>query len=685
MKCQTVPVILVLLLVVSIVTGLISHDYTFGNAEAADSTATDWPMFGYNPAHTGSPDNIAPITHDLLWKFDTGAGCDWIISSSPVVVNGIVYIGSDDGAFHAVNSSSGTPLWSQKVGDFTAMTPAVVNGVVYASTWEGHDCALNASTGAVIWNSTRTYSASSPAVANGLHYIFSGNGSVIARNASTGNTVWICENISLGGESSPVVVDNTLYVTSSGGVSAIDASTGELKWGGYIGLGSTYNSPAAANGIVYAICQGDGLCALNATTGAQIWNHSIGPSDACMPSVAEGIAYAVSFTNGVYALNATTGALVWNSPLKVWCSSLAVTGGLVYAGNSDGIYALSASTGEEQWSYPPSNININSCPVVANGVLFVKSGDGYLYAFGKASHPSISIQPKFGFAGTQATVSGSGFASDSTVTVTFGGTSITLSSSAVDSLGHIAGAFMVPALTSGHYQISVTDSLGNVASDNYLIVTPTAITWPMYMYDPQHSGSPDNTAAVDNSLLWKFSVDRGNMIIRVASSAAVVGGIVYDASQNSYVYALDAYTGTCYWRFNLGGLGTLSSPAVVDDVVYIGGDYGIYAINAHSGTQIWNNPAPRAVVTAPAVSNGVVYVGSFFDGVFALRASDGQQIWRYSEIGEVLTSPTVYGSLVYIGSEDGNIYAFNTATGTLVWKYNCTETYPLTVSLLPLW
>jgi len=32
----------------------------------ADPIVYDWPMFRYDASNSGSPDNIAPITHDLL-------------------------------------------------------------------------------------------------------------------------------------------------------------------------------------------------------------------------------------------------------------------------------------------------------------------------------------------------------------------------------------------------------------------------------------------------------------------------------------------------------------------------------------------------------------------------------------------------------------------------------------------
>ena len=43
-----------------------------------------------------------------LWSYTTGVA----INSSPAVVNGVVYIGSEDGTVYALNASTGAKLWS---------------------------------------------------------------------------------------------------------------------------------------------------------------------------------------------------------------------------------------------------------------------------------------------------------------------------------------------------------------------------------------------------------------------------------------------------------------------------------------------------------------------------------------------------------------------------------------------
>ena len=322
--------------------------------------------------------------------------------------------------------------------------------------------------------------------------------------------------------------------------------------------GNTFNSPAVANGIVYAGCEGDIFYALDASTGTQIWNCSTGSSDCSTPAVAGGIVYVGTITTGVNALDADTGAKIWNYRTPSWVkSSPAVAGGIVYFGCADGnIYALDAYTGAKLWSYDTkSNSGVSSSPAVVGGVVYIGANNHYVYAFGKAVKPAISLSPMFGLAGSAVTVSGCGFAAGSALAATFGGAPITLNgASIVNSTGQFFGTFTVSSSAApGNYTVSVNDASGDSASASFLLIAAPATSWPMFHYDQKHSGSPDNIAAVECNLLWSFTTSEsiGNI---VASSPAVVGGVVYVASEGGYVYALDAYTGACYWSFNAGYL-----------------------------------------------------------------------------------------------------------------------------------
>ncbi len=61
-------------------------------------------------------------------------------------------------------------------------------------------------------------------------------------------------------------------------------------------------------------------------------------------------------------------------------SSPAIANGVVYVGSGNGnIYALNALTGEYLWNYLTGG-DVESSPAVADGVVYVGSNDGNIYA-----------------------------------------------------------------------------------------------------------------------------------------------------------------------------------------------------------------------------------------------------------------------------------------------------------------
>jgi serine/threonine protein kinase len=67
-------------------------------------------------------------TGAVIWTYTTG---DVMISPSPMVISGIVFMGSDDNKLYALDASTGTVLWSFNIGSFVEDEPAIANGIVY--------------------------------------------------------------------------------------------------------------------------------------------------------------------------------------------------------------------------------------------------------------------------------------------------------------------------------------------------------------------------------------------------------------------------------------------------------------------------------------------------------------------------------------------------------------------------
>src|SRR5438874_809873 len=70
----------------------------------------------------------------LDWSYQTGLQ----VGSSPSVVNGVSYFGSNDGKLYALVAAKGSLLWSFPTGGVIFSSPAVVNGVVYFGSADKH-------------------------------------------------------------------------------------------------------------------------------------------------------------------------------------------------------------------------------------------------------------------------------------------------------------------------------------------------------------------------------------------------------------------------------------------------------------------------------------------------------------------------------------------------------------------
>src|SRR5260370_18030106 len=77
------------------------------------SVAGDWPMYGHDIGQSRSnPGEVTVTTANVaslkqLWVFKTAAP----VSATPTVVNGVVYFGSWDHNFYAVNATTGALIW----------------------------------------------------------------------------------------------------------------------------------------------------------------------------------------------------------------------------------------------------------------------------------------------------------------------------------------------------------------------------------------------------------------------------------------------------------------------------------------------------------------------------------------------------------------------------------------------
>ncbi len=274
-------------------------------------TACDWPTFHRDNVHSGFvpfPDGPAnPATLSPVFTVPTGSS----VFSSAAIVNGVGYVGSDDGKLYAF--------------DAAGVTNCGGSPVTCAPLWTGT-------------TPTGFQLNSSPTVANGIVYIGSDDNFVYAWDAA-GNTncsgtpktctPLFADHTSSTQRSSPVVENGVLYIGSvHDTIEAFDANghtncSGAPKqctplWSGPAPgiIGAQDSIPAVANGLVYVGARDGNLYAFdaNGTTGcsgapkvcAPIWLATTAPGAevTSSPSVVNGVLYVGSDGGDLWAYDA---------------------------------------------------------------------------------------------------------------------------------------------------------------------------------------------------------------------------------------------------------------------------------------------------------------------------------------------------------------------------------------------
>ncbi len=270
------------------------------------SEVQNYPAVFNNVLYVGSGQSVYALdakAGTLLWKYSTTGA----FRTGATVADGLVYIGSLDGSnwiIYALDAKTGTLRWQRTPG--TSSTPTVVNGLVYFGSG-GDLYALNAVSGAVVWHARLGSSyTDGVAVFNNIVYA-STNTDLSALNAFTGAVLWTAQP-QFGGnfQSSPVVGAGAVYVGAGATrqfpgplVYSFNATNGSLLWSAQEGYGATYEL-ALANGVLYAHMEGsfEGLVAFSSADGSLLWESQNTPG--VSPIIANGTVYNPSWDSPYY-------------------------------------------------------------------------------------------------------------------------------------------------------------------------------------------------------------------------------------------------------------------------------------------------------------------------------------------------------------------------------------------------
>ncbi len=337
-----------------------------------------------------------PQLKGLKWKVKTGGA----VLSSPVVVDGIVYIGSDDGYFYALNADDGTEKWKFDTGG-KVQGSAVVgrNGTVYIGSQSGYLFALNGTSGEEKWkyafdeqNPKSKPAVTSPALAHGTVFCAFGKwgGAYVGVDAESGKQVWRFRRfVPNGGLLGPTIDGTTLYAPVNDNVIVAADIRTEMPLDDFVRNGHHCEASIAIEGNRLFYSQGPSLKIKDKADGrklSELFLRGDGLSyfPQSGPAATDEFAWVAKGDNNVYCLDlsdmpALPHAWVKPTPAQIR-SSIGLAGGVIYFGCDDGfVYALDAKSGEERWKFKTDG-PVASSPWLEDGALYVGSEDGFIYA-----------------------------------------------------------------------------------------------------------------------------------------------------------------------------------------------------------------------------------------------------------------------------------------------------------------
>jgi len=307
-------------------------------------------------------------------------------------------------------------------------------------------------------------------------------------------------------------------------------------------------------------------------------------------------------------------------------SSPTVVNGVAYVGSTDGnLYAIDSGSGALKWKFETKSWEVSS-PAVVSGVVYFLSYDSHLYALDAATG---QVKWKFATGGEKR----------------YAGTH----------LHHLEPA-------------------AETMPDPWDFYLSSPAVWKGAVYFGSSDGNAYSLDATSGALKWKFHT--GDV---VHSSPTIADGVLYIGSWDTYLYALDAANGTEKWRFKTSEdpdihnhVGIQASPAVADGIVFFGSrDSFAYGVDAATGKQLWKFSTDGSWVNnSMVVHDGKAYFGTSIPGfIHAVEAKTGKVVFDLPTGTPVFASMALAGDTLYLGNFGGKLTAIDLKTQKPAWVF----------------
>lgn len=346
---------------------------------------TNWDMYRGSSDLSGRTDTPIPSDPKLLWSLKTN--CRSV--SSPVINNGTIYFGNNDGTLYAV-SSTGKIVWKFEAGTSIEAAPVIIDNKVIFGSLDGDLRALSASTGELLWQ----YETENQIVGS-VNIWKDNNESLIivgsydyclhCINPKTGKQVWKLETNDFIHGTPAIIRNKIVFGGCDGLLRIVEPFSGREERFADLGV-YIASSPALSGGQAFVGSYEGKFYAINLQTMTIDWETSARDEYSVIkatPAINRCRVVVGSEDKYLYCYTIADGEKMWEFRTGGRITGSAViSGDNVLFGSRDGIiYLLSLESGVKRWSFDTGK-PITSSPAVTDKMFCILTEDGRLLAFG---------------------------------------------------------------------------------------------------------------------------------------------------------------------------------------------------------------------------------------------------------------------------------------------------------------
>jgi outer membrane protein assembly factor BamB len=363
-------------------------------AKLAPPGPESWPSFRNGNQQLGVAATKLPAKLDKLWTHEAGPK-DGMIKSTAAIAGGRVYAASLNGEVFCLDLKTGDRLWTYKsqeqanpnvfIPGFKAAV-AVTADTVYVGDEEGTFHAIDRASGQVRWKFETTAEIVSCASFYEDKVVFgSHDNSLYCLKARDGSKVWQFATQGMVNCSPAIVGDHTFVTGCDEHLRVINLKDGTQESDMPLEI-YLIASPAVIDNMLYVGTHGNEVLAIDWKTSTKIWTYTGGKSP-YHSSAAVNDKYVIvgGQDRKVHCIDRRTGTKAWVFATKGHVdSSPVIAGERVYVGSNDGnVYEIGIDDGKEKWRFSDGR-PITASPAVGEGCLVIgsESNTGTIYCFG---------------------------------------------------------------------------------------------------------------------------------------------------------------------------------------------------------------------------------------------------------------------------------------------------------------